>query len=93
MSLARHAKKRDLNEAGIVKALRAIPGCTVETIDRPVDLLVGYRGHTYLIEVKNRDGRNRTTKGQDEFLSKWTGGQPCIVYDADEALRFIGARR
>ena len=42
MSLNRYATKRDLNERPIVDALRAV-GATVVQLDKPVDLLVGFR--------------------------------------------------
>jgi len=50
-----HAKRRDQNEPDIVKALRAA-GAYVQLLEQGggvPDLLVGYRGRTYLVEVKN----------------------------------------
>ncbi len=49
----RRAAKADDNQADIVKALRKIPGVTVE-VDHD-DILVGWRGRTYWFEIKNPD--------------------------------------
>jgi hypothetical protein len=60
----------------------------------PVDLLVGYKGHTVLMEVK--DGpKKRLTALHDTFFENWTGGTLSRV-DGPEAaltvLRVIDAR-
>ena len=52
MSLARFAKRRDQNEAEIVKALRRI-GAVVWQLDTPADLLVGHHGQFFTLEVKD----------------------------------------
>lgn len=56
------ARKRDENEKPIVDALRAI-GATVDRLNDfgVPDLLVGYRGRTILLEVKNPE---KTTKAK-----------------------------
>jgi hypothetical protein len=41
----------DANQDQIVVALRAA-GASVWIISLPVDLLVGYKGHTFLVEIK-----------------------------------------
>lgn len=55
------------------------------------DLLVGHRGVTYLLEVKNVKGKNKTTPDQDVFYAWWRGAPVTIVRTADEALQAIGA--
>ncbi len=90
MSLARHAKKRDLNEPEIVKALRAI-GCTVLLADHP-DLIVGYRGRTFLLEVKNPHGASRLTDSQKALRRNWNGGPLAFVYSVDEAVEVVTLR-
>ena len=72
----RHAARTDANQEEIVKALRAI-GAQVVYIKEPVDLLVGFRGTTHLMEVKDSNGR--LTKQQAEFLAQWNGGPAWIV--------------
>jgi hypothetical protein len=82
------AKRVDANQDQIVSALRAA-GAFVYVIGLPVDLLVGFKGHTFLIEVK--DGpRKRLTALQEEFFNEWTGSTLCRVDSAEAALRMIG---
>ena len=87
MSLNRHAKCRDSNEATIILALRK-HGATVYQLDRPVDLLVGYDRQTWLIEVKQPGGK--LTEGQNDFFDQWNGGVASVVRSVEEALGLIG---
>lgn len=80
-------KRRDENEPEIVDALRAV-GAKVERLDRPVDLLVKFRGLVHVIEV---DGITRNRKREEKqlrFLHEW---QVPLVKTPEEALRAIGA--
>tara|TARA_R110000822_G_scaffold187183_3_gene325971 strand:- start:831 stop:1124 length:294 start_codon:yes stop_codon:yes gene_type:complete len=86
MSLNRYAKNRDTNEREIVDGLRAI-GARVVQIDRPVDLLVGYRRRTFLLEVKS--GRGRLTPLQVEFFEAWSGGTAVVVRSLEEAIDVV----
>jgi hypothetical protein len=57
LSLARHAKKRDAGERGIIDMLEG-RGYAVEALgDAPFDLLVTRAGRLWLLEVKSRLGR------------------------------------
>jgi hypothetical protein len=62
--------KRDANEPEIVAMFRAM-GCTVARTDQPVDLIVGYRGVSHLVEVKVDGGRLNAS--QREFKASWRG--------------------
>lgn len=84
----RYAKRVDANQDAIVAALRAA-GAYVWIIGLPVDLLCGYAGHTYLMELK-RDSKARFTPLQREFFEKWSGGTLCRVDSPEAALRMIG---
>jgi Holliday junction resolvase len=89
-------RKTDANQASIVSALRAVGASVVDlsAVGRGVpDLLVGFRGQTYLLEVKNKLGRNRLTADQDVFLAWWHGVPPIIVYNESDALIAIDAVR
>ena len=90
MSIYRRAAKRDKNEPEIIQALRAV-GASVAQNSAPglPDLLVGYRGQTYLIEVKAPKGT--LTPDQVEFMRQWEGTLVHICKTPDEALRAIGA--
>jgi hypothetical protein len=84
----RHAKRVDANQDAIVATLRAA-GAYVWIIGLPVDLLVGYKGHTFLVEVKTTS-RKRLTALQDDFFQSWTGGTLARIDSPDAALRMIG---
>ena len=67
-----YIRKTDANQAEIVKALRKL-GCSVHSLHKVgqgvPDLLVGYRGVNYLVEVKAVKGAY--TQDQLEWLDKW----------------------
>ena len=88
----RYRPRVDANQKEIVHALQAI-GCSVETIGKPVDLLVGYRGQTFLLECKNPDtayGRKAKpgTIVQRDFFRGWKG-QLAIVSSPEEAIEVV----
>lgn len=77
--------RRDANEAEIVAAFRAL-GCTVETTDKPVDLVVGKNGRTHLVEVKAEGGK--LTPAQERFLADWRGDW-CICRSVEDVLETV----
>ena len=80
-------KRRDANEALIVMALERA-GATVVRQHTPCDLVVGFRGENFLLEVKARGGV--LTDEEAEFCETWRG-QIVVVRSVEEALRVIGA--
>lgn len=100
--MSRYARKVDANTTAIVSALRAV-GVLVEPRLARVgegvpDLLCGYRGVTYLLEVK--DGRKppsarRLTSQEEQWHRNWNGaGGPCYeVKSAQEAVLMVTGRR
>lgn len=90
----RRAARIDANQEQIVSAMRAC-GATVRIVtqgDGLPDLLVGYRGYTILMEVK--DGRKppsarKLTEEEQKFFENWTGGMLAIVNSVDEALELL----
>lgn len=95
----------DAAQGAIVDALRRV-GASVVIISKVgggcPDLCVGYRGQTFLLEVKSvitsegKDGYTRTRKTrvdevQVEFAAAWRGGPLHIVHTPEEALEAIGA--
>jgi hypothetical protein len=84
----RRAARVDANQEQIVSVLRAA-GAVVWIIGLPVDLLVGYKNHTFLVEIKD-GSKKRLTKLQADFFESWCGGTLCRVNDAESALRMIG---
>lgn len=88
----RRAARVDMNQDAIVSALRAA-GASVLSIGQPVDLLVGHRGVTLLMEVKNpqsRYGKKGANDNQRDFMATWGGGPVSLVDGPEAALRALG---
>ena len=96
MSKNRYAARTDDNEAEIVAALRSIPGVTVETGYN--DILIGYRGITYWIELKNPNKVSKKTgkvlesaiKPDQKRIRDFYTGHYKIVSSLEEILKEIG---
>jgi hypothetical protein len=84
----RRAARVDANQDQIVLALRAA-GAYVWIIGLPVDLLVGFKGHTFLVEIKT-DSKKRLTALQADFFENWSGSTLARIDGPDGALRMIG---
>jgi len=90
----RRANRVDANQEQVVSALRAC-GATVRVVtmgDGVPDLLVGYRGYTLLLEVKdgNKSPSARAlTLAEQKFFDEWTGGLVDVVNNVDEALDIL----
>ena len=84
----RYAARTDENQTAIVKALRDA-GAYVWIIGLPVDLLVGYKDHTFLVEIKT-DAKKRLTALQADFFENWIGGTLARIDSPEAALRMIG---
>lgn len=92
----RTAARTDDNHREIVDALRAV-GASVESlaaVGRGVpDLAVGFRGLTYLLEVKDGakpPSARRLTPAEAAWHESWRG-QVATVASIEEALHAIGA--
>jgi hypothetical protein len=84
-------KRVDLNQPSIVQALRAAGAtvtCTHELGHGYPDLSVGFRGISYLLEVKLP--KAALTPDERAWHDDWRGSV-AIVHDAQEALAAIGA--
>jgi hypothetical protein len=83
--------KPDGNQATIVATLRAA-GASVTITSMVgggfVDLVVGFRGSTFLVECKNPNGRGRNslTPAEVEWFKSWKGGPAAVVNSPEEAL-------
>lgn len=90
--VGRIAAKRDANEGEIVDALTRA-GAVVYRLSGSglPDLLVGFRGDTYLLEVKA--ARGALTEDERLFLEAWhsAGGVVRVVRTSEEALATVGA--
>ena len=84
----RYAARVDVNQEQIVSALRAA-GAYVWIIGLPVDLLVGFHGHTFLVEIKSTS-KKRLTGLQADFFENWSGSTLARIDSPESALRMIG---
>jgi hypothetical protein len=89
----RRNAKVDANHGVIVAALRQV-GASVQDLAKVgqgcPDILVGYRGQNFLMEIKTTKGK--ATLPQIAWHEFWQG-QVVVVRDVDEALHVIGALR
>lgn len=93
--MTRWASKVDRNQSEIVGMLRTV-GCTVQPLHKVgqgcPDLLVGYRGQNFMLEVKDGEAApsdRKMTAPQEVWHRDWRG-QAAVVKDAREALEAIG---
>jgi len=89
MSIHRVNPRRDISEPQIVETLQKA-GASVHRVSGKgiPDLLIGYRGKTYLAECKT--GNRKLNKNQEAFFETWKGSEPMIfrsVYDVIEWLK------
>ncbi len=87
--VAKYAYHRlDANHQAIRDALEQM-GATVDP-RCPGDLLVGFEGRNYLLEVKTSKGKLKAS--QEAFQAGWRG-QYAVVRSVDEALRVVAQVR
>jgi hypothetical protein len=86
----RTASRVDANQALIVRDLRAVGASVlhVHQLKNCFDILVGYRGRTFLMEIKTSE-KEQLTAGEAEFKRTWQGSTYHIVYSSDQAIRII----
>jgi len=96
LSKHRRAARIDANQPEIVKALRKIPGVTVQ-LDMD-DILVGYKGVNYWYEIKDpkklfkNDGtfnKGEIKPSQEKLIENWMGHYK-IAWSLDMILENIG---
>ena len=83
----RYAKRVDANQEQIVSALRAA-GAFVWIIGLPVDLLVGYKNRTILVEIKSTS-KSKFTALQKDFFNNWCGDALARIDSPEGALRML----
>lgn len=90
----RRAHQVDVNQEAIVEALRGV-GATVEVTSGHghgyPDLTVGYRGATFLLEIKQPGQAAALTPDERKWHLFWRG-HAVVVCDVDSALRAVGCR-
>lgn len=83
---------KDANQKAIVDGLRAC-GLAVYELNDVIDLIVSDPAEMWLVEIKNKAGRNRLEKSQKEFLASWRGKPVIIGRTLEEILRAMGKLR
>jgi len=90
----RRAARVDANQEAIVKALRDY-GCSVlhlHAIGQGCpDILVGYRGINYLMELKDGQktpSERRLTADEETFFNTWNG-QVAKIESIEEAISYV----
>lgn len=90
----RRASRTDRNQSEIVEALRKL-GASVQPLhsahDGIPDLLVGYQGRNFLIEVKDGErvpSARKLTPCQVQWHREWSG-QAAIVTSTEEAIALV----
>lgn len=93
----RRAARTDTNQSAIVAALRQ-HGASVQclhTIGKGVpDLLVGWQGRNYLLEIKDNSkppSARRLTPDEEQWHLEWRG-QVQVVSSVEEAIALIKTR-
>jgi hypothetical protein len=92
----RRDARTDVNQGNIVNALRDVGASVAVTSALGSgfpDIVVGFRGVNYLMEIKDGSkppSKRRLTPKEKEFHDLWRGSV-VVVNDIDEALRAIGA--
>ena len=92
----RHAGRTDANQTEIVEILRTAGASVAITSGAGgglPDLLVGWKGETFLLEVKDgakKPSARRLTKDEQWFVDHWTGRPVAVVHSEIEALQAIG---
>lgn len=89
----RRAARRDANERRVIDALRACGAYVKQINDEGLaDLLVFYRGHTLILEVKDGDkppSARALTPAEAKFHAEWPGTNLYIVNSEHEALDIL----
>jgi hypothetical protein len=89
----RRAARRDANERRVIDALRACGAYVKQINDEGLaDLLVYYRGHTLILEVKDGDkppSARALTPAEAKFHAEWPGTNLYIVTSEHDALDIL----
>lgn len=93
----RRIARTDANQKPIVEGLREIGASVAITSQLGTgfpDIVVGYKGRNYLIEIKDGDkppSQRKLTEDEVDFENKWRG-QYAIAESLADAYVIIGAR-
>jgi len=88
-------KRTDANQKQIIELVRKLPGASItstHTIGKGFpDLVIGYKGINYLIELKDGNkpkSQKKLTPDEVEFHMKWNG-QIAICENFEDILKIL----
>lgn len=90
----RRSARVDRNQKEIVDALRKVGASVliVSQLKNCFDILVGYKGKTHIIEIKDgklSPSKRKLTLGEQKFKDNWKGSTYHVVESIDDALETI----
>lgn len=89
MGYSRH--RADDSSADVLNALRDL-GASVFNASQVgfgfPDLVVGFRGRTYLVEIKTGPVGFKLTTKQKDFIRRWNGSPVAILTSVDDVARW-----
>ena len=98
--MPRRAHRLDANQDAIVNALCAVPDVSVCSLAGVAagcpDLLVGIRGVTHLVEVKDGakpPSRRTLTPEQRRWIERWQGSSVVVLTDDATAWEWVQRER
>jgi hypothetical protein len=92
VSLWRKDARRDANEVEIVSALELV-GARVWRLNKPFDLIVGWGGRLFMLEVKTATGKLKAEQLRELDRCHADGLPVAVVRTVSDALQAIGAVR
>lgn len=89
-TIAMSQTRRDAAEPAVVAAFTAL-GCSVQSLDRPVDLLIGFKGVTHLVEVKTGTAGygKRLKASQEAWAAAWRGSPVHVARTHEDAVALV----
>lgn len=91
--MRRHVHRPDGNQAGLVdlaERLGASVAITSQVGDGFPDLVIGFQGRNYLVEVKVPGGKLRPK--QTDFIRTWRGHPVAVIDNGDDLVRLLLSR-
>tara|TARA_R110000803_G_scaffold69665_1_gene132085 strand:+ start:530 stop:844 length:315 start_codon:yes stop_codon:yes gene_type:complete len=90
----RRNAKVDGNHKEIVDGLRKFGASvlSVAVLKNCFDILVGYNGENYIMEIKNgmlSPSQKRLSIGENKFKNNWIGGKYHVVESLEQAIDII----
>lgn len=85
--------RTDKNQKQIEKVLKQL-GASVKSTSQLgngfPDLIIGYKGKTYLVEIKGENSYGKTLReSQIKFKNSWKGSPIIILRTTNDAIEFI----